>query len=370
MPEKKKRSVVVHGAYRGDNFGDTLLMALTCRELRSCGCKVLVSNVCANSMRYVAIDENILVLSNRKEEQESDVLVYGGGGYFGEQPVSPVKWNLRFIKLHLPIGFRFAKRRKGIVFCGVDFGPQCLWLARVLSKKLLNSAVYIGARNAESCAFLSDIGVDNKIFYETADVALLLKQLNVPEIEAAGSYKAENRRVLVHPSYEIERREGRLMAELVRRNFDNKVGIEVALLADRANRNVDKMLEGWSSYLGIPDAQVFPYRGPWETCALIRDSEAVVTNKLHTGIVASAYGKNVISLAKHPKNLRFFNQLGRPELCLLFEGAFEEKFNALLRDLVAGALPAVSVDEDLMTKARDNFRLLGEVLRDQNVGKV
>ncbi|MCA1992759.1 MAG: polysaccharide pyruvyl transferase family protein, partial [Coleofasciculus sp. S288] len=63
---------------------------------------------------------------------------------------------------------------------------------------------------------------------------------------------------------------------------------------------------------------IVPFKGVWETVALISKLSAVITTKLHVGIIAYALGVYSESFAIHSKVARFYQQIGRSSQCTLF----------------------------------------------------
>lgn len=61
-----------------------------------------------------------------------------------------------------------------------------------------------------------------------------------------------------------------------------------------------------------------PFIGIWETVALISQLSALVTTKLHVGIVAYALGVYCESFATHRKTPRFYRQIGRSSQSLMW----------------------------------------------------
>ena len=354
--------IVVHGAYRGDNFGDTLLLGLVCRELIQHGYGVSVSNTCSQSLRHLSDANLIERLVDAKEELGAVALVYGGGGYFGEQPIGRLRWNLRFIAKHLPIGFRFIRAGKPVVICGTDFGPLSFWPSRVLVKRLLRSVKYVGARNRESIDYITDLGIGMNNIHETADIALSLKELEIDEIDQSSEFVSKKRRVLIHPSFNVDESAEMLKIANIFRQLTHSDDLEVCLMADRSGSQVQDRLEKWASYLGLPADCIYKYQGPWKTCALIKASDAVITNKLHAAIVGSAYGKRVISIAKHPKNARYFKQIGRQELYMSLNQLDFDALHQLILNLISADLDPITISEGLLSKAKNNIKCMLNVI--------
>lgn len=349
------KHVLIHGAYNANNFGDTLLLKLLSDRMLVEGFVVYVSNACSDTLS--SLDSRVLELAEKPVREKIDVLIYGGGGYFGEQPVGRLKWHMRFIKTHIWRGYCSIFLRHQTVFSGVDFGPLSCWLSRFLARRIWNRSIFIGARNFESANFLRNQGVLGEIVCETADAALLTSELmNVDQStsNAAGG----RRRIIIHPSFSLESTLQRRIADEIKSTLCGRDDIELCIMADSSGPDVAQRLMSWASYLDVPNRSVFYYSGLNSTVALIASSYAVITNKLHVAIVAGSYGKQVISLAKHPKNLRFFNQIMRPELCLMLGELDFLRLDDLLVSLANGILLPVHLDESVKKMARANFNFI------------
>jgi len=355
----KQGSVVLHGAYKGDNFGDTLLLAVMGRFLMRRGYQVYVSNCCERSLEYL---DGAFHYDPNMPMDEVRALVLGGGGYLGEQPQNKLRWHLRCIVRHMLFTLKFVRARKKVGIIGVDIGPLSFWPSRVILKRLLAGVDVICGRNDESVEFVRSLGADDSRIHSVADLALVVNELEVDELEQADSYLTSKRRIVIHPSFGIEEsRAMKQLADLIREHGYLGEGCELAIMADRDDDATNAKVDEWASYLNVGKDLVYRYQGPWNTCALIRDSSVVVTNKLHTAIVASAFGKGVISLAKHPKNDRYFKQIGRPELNIPL-GQFDlSQCEKLIREMYLGDLQPIELSEDVLNRARVNFEKL-EVL--------
>ena len=119
----KRKKVLVHGAYNGDNFGDTLLLLILLKQLSEYDLEIILSNVCEKTYEYCRSFKKVRRLKNVLDIHRSDALVYGGGGYFGEQPINKGRWHLSFVKNHLLIGIYYRILNKPIGMFGVEFGP-------------------------------------------------------------------------------------------------------------------------------------------------------------------------------------------------------------------------------------------------------
>ena len=94
-----------------------------------------------------------------------------------------------------------------------------------------------------------------------------------------------------------------------------------------------------------------------------KKADCIISNKLHTTIVAASYGRRVISVAKHPKNQRFFEDIGRSDLYLKHDCFDEKKFVSLIHLLKNGQLEPIILSDLVCDRARKNYELISDFLK-------
>ena len=352
------KKVLIHGAYKGDNFGDTLLLVMMIHELQKKNIDIVLSNTCKLTYDRCKEFANVRLLKGISDIISCDCLIFGGGGYFGEQPNNKKIWYLNFFKNHLLIGYFFVFMRKPFAFIGVEFGELSNSFVRYLSCALLNKAKLIGARNEGSYRWLQEnIHFENVI--QTADIALNI--YNFCDIDGDISESSE---ILIHPSFDpkCDIASEQIITCLNNINF-SECDIKVSLILDRNNDHSENLINSWITALGNKVSNVYRYESPLQLCEIIKNSKCIISNKLHTTIVASSFGRRVISVAKHPKNKRFFEDIERPELHIPHEAFCIERFSELLGLLVEGNLKPVVLSEAMQRRASLNYELLSNFLK-------
>ena len=154
---------------------------------------IVLSNTCEPTYSRCKEVTNVRLLKGISDIIFCDCIIFGGGGYFGEQPKNKRIWYLNFIKNHLLIGYFFVLMRKPIAFIGVEFGELSNSFIRWLTCILLNHATIIGARNNGSLAWVKK-NAHFKNTVQTADMALNI--CNFDQIDKDISSCPE---VLIHP---------------------------------------------------------------------------------------------------------------------------------------------------------------------------
>lgn len=357
------KTLVIHGAYKGDNFGDTLLLGILANEANRIGWHVLASRTCKASAAHLHGISNIERLTHWRQLNKAQALVYGGGGFLGEQPLNHLQWHLQFIKNHIPVGLWFWMRRKPYGCIGTGLGPLSFGPSRRLITFLLKRAGVVCLRDEESKAYLAQYGVPERQIDVSADLALTLADGAFPQISRYNFPRTgRGPVVLLHPSYDADQDAPQeQLAQHLKLVLAAHPEAELWLMDDAPCRNPDNN-KGWKHLLNISPERIFLYKSPWETCALIKSADIVISNKLHVGIVAATYGKIVLSVAKHPKNKRFFDQINRPELCQMRDAFDSSLFTSQLTQALTGKLPAISVPPAVLQESRKNFEKLQQLL--------
>ena len=351
------KKVLIHGAYKGDNFGDTLLLIMMINELEKKNVDIVLSNTCELTFERCKGFDNVRLLERFSEILSCDCIIFGGGGYFGEQPNNKMTWYLNFIKNHLLIGYFFALMRKPIAFIGVEFGELSNPIIRWLTCILLNYAKIIGARNKCSFRWIEDNICSNNVT-QTGDMALNI--CNFDQIDNDISVSSE---VLIHPSFdpEVDLATSEVVECLNEINWTER-GIKLSLILDRNNEQSERLVKSWVNALDENISKIYRYENPIQLCKIIKSCSCIISNKLHTTIVASSFGRCVISVAKHPKNKRFFEDIGRPELHLS-HGAFDvQKFKELLSLHITSKLEPITLCQSVRSRAGKNYELINEFL--------
>ena len=356
------KNLLLHGAYSGDNFGDTLLLKLLVRELEKYDIEIYLSNVCDKTMLHFSNCDKVKRVSKLQHIINADGLIYGGGGYFSEQPLNKIKWYFRFIKDHILIGLIFALRRKPIGFFAVEFGPIKNNIALKLVRLILNRSKIICARNESSFYWLKS-NSKNKNIHHTADLALgipdLIKYINSnkPKLNAEKFF-------FLHPSFgachsDLNKRLVGLLNMLV--SQDER--FQIYLLIDKDFRGVGEIISSWRKALNLKDGRIIRYSAPYEFCEKISECDYLVSNKLHTLIVASALNKKVISIAKHPKNFSFFDDFGDNSSVIEYKQESIKKLEGFFQQIIQGEFKNLKIDQQINKRLELNYSLLKSFIK-------
>jgi len=356
------KTLLIHGAYSIDNYGDTLLLAMFAKYVMGKGLQVRVSYGSEKALRHLPDD---VKLFDGKLTNDVAGLLYGGGGYFGEPPERQLRWHLHLMRKHLPIGFRCHQRKLPFAVIGAGLGPLSFFPSRMMTANLLSKAKVIGLRDEESCKALAQYGVSRDQITETADLALSLFDDDSLIYDGKPRPKKDPgaKVVTLHLSYPRDYDASQQMifdevAAFAREHPDWKF----LAITDQKTPQQQEMLADCVALLGADRMTCEEYESYQRTTRLLAESSVVLTNKLHVAIVSSTFGAQVLSLAKHPKTLRFFKQLGRPELCKMREHLQSGELLSFLEGAASGQVSPIKVPEELREKSRNNYALIDKFL--------
>ena len=145
-------SIVLHGSFQGNNFGDTLLLKVYSDYLRN---EHKIKNIYAtNTSRQASIFCRVTRISKYRALKFEYPIVFCGGGYFGEPPWSKFRWQLKLWKRHLLFGLIAAIKKSPYSVLGVGFGPLTGFWVRYPVLFFLKRSFSRCFRDKESIDFL------------------------------------------------------------------------------------------------------------------------------------------------------------------------------------------------------------------------
>jgi polysaccharide pyruvyl transferase WcaK-like protein len=337
------RRVALHGSYFDDNFGDLLLLKIFERWVRARGDEPVFPFV-PRRRRSTFAREFPGRAAGLGRSAPCRALVFAGGGFFAE----PEKerrtwrrhWNLRFLKRHVLVA-------ELCVLAAVPFALSNA-ASRAAARRMFNRAAVIVVRNEESRSFIEDtLGVKRDIRVAPDPVLTIAREDIPPEFRAAAQgllekYRGARFLGIHHPSDFLQDHPS---AALVRRALGEELarpeagGIVPVVFADHGRGAAgpsERLAAEIRSATGRPCLAV-PFEGLWQTLALVSELSAVVTSKLHVGIVSYAFGIPAESFATHSKTPRFYRQVGHPSVSAMMRGVGEEEARRKIARAIAAA---------------------------------
>jgi polysaccharide pyruvyl transferase WcaK-like protein len=311
-----RRVVRIHGAFEVENFGDVLLMQIFANWVRELGWEPYVQDAPSYIRRELGLQDDVI--------GEPEALLFVGGGYLGEpnrKIHSRWRWGFALARRHLAL-LRAAKDDSlPYALIGVGLGPISNLLARAKTRQLLSSAHSSVLRDAESAAWAKryKIRVDDV----TADAAVSLGDQPLPtgaENERSRILSLAGGRKVVALQLDHDASHGpkwEMLFDVLEKCLAMQ-DLYLLGISDQSGTEVSRRhKQAAESFLRrFPDSQFVAYDGIDSLLGRLHASDLVITSKLHIGIVASAYGRSVLSLPTHQKTIRFYRQLGRTETCV------------------------------------------------------
>ncbi|MGB3352083.1 MAG: polysaccharide pyruvyl transferase family protein [Mycobacterium sp.] len=308
--------VRVHGAFEVENFGDILLMRIFADWVRQAGWEPLVVDPPPYVCRELRLRADVQV------EPKAVLLV--GGGYLGEpnrRLLGRWRWGHRLIKRHLPVLEQAKCDGVPYAVVGVGLGPITNLLARRKTRSLLAGAQLNVLRDRESADWATRYGMKVDAVSADAAIALSSESLSVSAIAECERIRdlAQGRKI-VALQLDRDSSAGEDWRMLFRCLTECLVGKDCYLLgiSDQAGTEVSRMHQtAAETFLEkFPNSRFEHYGGVDSLMGRLYAADLIITSKLHVGIVASAFGRSVLSLPTHQKTVRFYRQLGRESICV------------------------------------------------------
>lgn len=357
------KTVSIIGKIDIENFGDLLLARLFVDWIKPHNLRVICPGVPQDIVQQIGAHDS-------GSFSESDLFLYIGGGYFGEQPGTlrqKIRWGNSKLKATILPGLVGALKQKPIAVVGPGFGPLTNIATRIASLVLISRAKIRSLRDSESIGYYKRYGGGQDIV-ETADCALTLA-------ESPLSQEAESAK---HQWLELAGNKKLIGVHLIKQAMDLPGGDAILDQVKRLMQNADYKIVLFDDQRGTSGARetVALYRQTFgNSCEIMEYStidkligfleacNLVVTTKLHVGIVSVARSTPVLSFPFHTKTQRFYNQIGRPDLCLPFDNwsaqSIQEKFEKV-PELVQ---TRITLPADLVNRAKLNQTLVEKFIK-------
>lgn len=367
----KSPVIALHGFVYSTNFGDMLLSRLTANIVRhrSPGATLSLPFASRTFVRSAGID----CTTGLRSFLGADALLYHGGGYFAFSPHFQLLDRTRLYQRFYAPGLAAAALRKPYGIFAVGVGPiRSSFQSRVV-RRVFQAASMISVRDEEGHDWLRRIGVPHSQINLAADLAINLDWSDVPEaaVQDAERLLADipgARRIGIHLSApSTASQEYAAAIRGVIEYLDRHPEIGVALLCDHLSSDrpeaapqyqaaieMAKHLGARARYVGQPPL--------WTLVALLGKLDGLVTNKLHAGIVSSAFGRRVVSIAKSEKNFRFFRQAGAESRCMHLADCTTIDVSAFLERGFEALHEPTPLPASLKGLARSNEMLIGRFL--------
>jgi len=356
--------IALHGAYFGKNFGDILLMRLFCGQIRGMlpDARVVLAKAPSTNVEAIGADG-----TGPLELAKAKALVFGGGGYFGQPQQQTWRWAWRNYRLHVRLAEQARRRSLPYAILGVGFGPLTTPVLNERFVKACRHAQVFAVRDRESVEYATRYGIPEAQVHPSADAALGIHRGMIAPADLEKAYvdfPAGPTRIGVHLSHTDHHRDSLLrLAEQLLVQAGTDRSIELVFLNDSVVRVIPRIYEGLLDKHGRGLAGRLTkerYSSVDRLLAVLDRMDAVLTNKLHVGICASALGKPVLSVPLHSKTRRLYKQIERSHCCIEPDQLGSLDVMGFLREQIAAG--PVRIPQAVLAASAENFRLLRDFL--------
>lgn len=330
-------NIYLFGSFMNDNFGDFLIYE---EEIRCLYARfgdrinIITTDISPFYDAHARVDRK----KNHKEAlREADIIIFGGGGYFGVG-VPKLVPNLQFMQLFGLRALSVVKCGKPFMVAGVGAGPLNYWFSCRVAKQVFEKAAAASVRDEESAQFLKKIGVKRPVEVHADWILGAQFTRNKDDASWVREHHIEKKVMLIH-LVTIPEEKNRGVENVIDdiKKFCQEHGeFQPVVVCDQTKQDVYARTQEVHRELKEVHPLYYPYQSPRGLLTLIQDSDLILTDKLHLGIVGINLGKKVVSAANHPKTLRFYKQIKREAYCALIRsiepGQAYRMLNAVLED--------------------------------------
>lgn len=314
--------LIFHGMLRSANFGDVLMAQISLEWLREMTDVQIKAMFVAPELRK-QLD---LPAASVFDLMCAQAAVLSGGGYFqiADGGLPAIK---RFIKNAGPLLLAQLARRPTAIF-GVGVGPVPSGILETGVRRLFAKSQMTCVRDRTSIETVQRL-VPQAPVIQTADLVFTLEPEQIPapaRLFADELVKLHNGQrhvgILFSNTPDYNAQYEAVFAAIIK-NAKQNPDTHYVLLEDHVDVNSGqrRCQSQLRDQLGDERTTVLPYPGTFELTALLGRMDAVLTDKLHVGLVAAAMGVQPFSIAKHPKNMAAYAAIGLQQNCLLIGSA-------------------------------------------------
>ncbi|MBN2064242.1 MAG: polysaccharide pyruvyl transferase family protein [Sedimentisphaerales bacterium] len=357
------KNILLCGAHRTNNFGDTLLAYLYGKRVIDSNNNLFMPHACSELNKQLI---NCNWQNAGKKCSQVDALVYHGGGFFSEpanlNTKRMIKAHCRLFSWYITPFLRLIRNKVPYAIIGVGAGPISLKITRKAVTYIFNNAHTVVVRDNESAEYMKTYGVTRPILV-LPDAALSIQKHNIikdksnNDIPVIGLHIAT---LNINP--EIKYRILDSICELAK-----QYQFRITLFTDDADANsqrrTQKKIISYLTEKQISNFSAIQYSDMKDMLQTLNDLSWVITDKLHVGICSSGLGKRVVSIPNHHKTQRFYNQLGVSEW-LLDHNTDKRKLTSLFSELLNEKQELnPNIFDNYIEQAYRNFEIFDDFLK-------
>ncbi len=307
------KNILLCGAHRTNNFGDTLLAYLYGKRVIDSNNNLFMPHACPElNTQLINCDWK----NAGKKCSQVDAFVYHGGGFFSE-PANlttkrMIKAHFRLFSWYITPFLRLIHNKVPYAIMGVGAGPITPKITRKAVTYIFNNAHTVVVRDNESAEYMKSYGVTRPILV-LPDAALSLQKHSIikdninNDLPVVGLHIAT---LNINPEIKY-----RILDSICK--LAKQYKFKITLFTDDADANsqrrTQKKIISYLTEKQINNFSAIEYSNMTSMLQTLNDLSWVITDKLHVGICSSGLGKKVVSIPNHQKTQRFYRQLGVPE---------------------------------------------------------
>lgn len=292
-------NVYIHGSLKTRNFGDELLVILLAKKLKDefPWIKIFID---ANKeslheiRKFVEVDK----IQRKLFLRHMDLIIFGGGGYFGSPSKSRTKWDISFFYRFFPIALIRTICSIDVCVYGVGAGPMPSFVNTCLVKLLLRGALSINVRDKDSSEFFKQHKISTAIVSDIVANKSFFKNHNTLRGNGESYVTLHN----VNDLFFIM-----AVLEIIPRT------VPIVVLVDSDRPTDNSLLINHLKRVGRV-YQIETFTSTYKVLEVIGGSDFVVTNKLHVGICATTCGVPTIAVPHHLKTIRYYRMFNLSKL--------------------------------------------------------
>lgn len=355
------KNILLHGAtdFGSSNYGDYIYGEMVYEYLKDKDMNVQFYKPSPFFKKYIKEYSK----NHTFKKEDTDLVVYIPGGYFGEGHKASFKENLLHFYRFMPLGIWATYKKVPMVVLGIGAGPNKCWFMNFAIKRICNHSKFITVRDKESYKALKKICPKANII-EGGDLIITkgLNQTNQSsQLKMVEQIKKNKKILLVH--YNHSKEALLKFAESVNWFISKHKEYTVVVASDTISDYEDKYFKEFEDKCGIK-CEHFVYDDPSEMTALLKSIDVVLTCKLHVGVIAASFGKSVVPIASHPeKTIRFYSQIGESKRFRSLFDTTSEEISLLLEKYHD---KNIKINEEIITKSNITWDFFDTIIGDLN----
>lgn len=348
------KKIILCGATHGSNFGDLLFAYMFTKNIQEKDKDIEI--LFTRASEYTKNEMGINVATIR-DLFTADAMIYISGGYFGQSHNETLKGSLYRFLVYYTYGLLMIFRKKPIAILGAGAGPLNRWFLRKTVTYIFNKSKLISLRDETSKYYMIKYGVVKEIIATSDSAQVIDNDIYGVEFRSNifSDIKLRNRKkILVHVAAPEEELYIKKVVMAIKETLCLKNNNGFIVTSDSSIN--EKYLNNVYSFLPKDRTIIYKYKNPIDFLNVINSVDAVITTKLHVGILGCTYGKSVMSFPIHPgKTERYYKQIGYSEHCKSLYSITKNEAKEMISKYIE---KRIELPIEVKNKAQYNFDLI------------